>query len=190
MHHFIFLQHSPPSNNSILQYKITVYAPFLVLQCLDGFSIFFFFVGGNIFVRILLRWQNINTDCLSCVLDCGLDRTGFGSRQRQRIFLFSTMSRPARAALRSMGTWVPSPAWSCPGREGDHTPPSSAGGMNEWSYTFTSRGREQRCFTLPYEEGVLLSYNWHFLLQLTSSCVDTQVILSAVNSNTEATGET
>jgi len=72
---------------------------------------------------------------LSCAVNCGLDHTGFGSRQRQRIFHFSTMSRPALAPMRPFVRWV---KLSGPWRR--HSPPSSAGDMNEWSYTSTPLG--------------------------------------------------
>ena len=36
-----------------------------------------------------------------------------------------------------MGTWVPCWGVQKPGREFDHSPPSTAKVKNEWSYTFT-----------------------------------------------------
>jgi hypothetical protein len=55
-------------------------------------------------------------------------RPGFDSRQRQELFLYSTESKPALGPTEPPIQWVPgtiSPEVKRPGREADHSPPSS-----------------------------------------------------------------
>jgi hypothetical protein len=63
------------------------------------------------------------------VLGYGLDDRGFESRQGLRIFLFSTVSRPALGPTQppiQCAPRDPSPGVRRPGVEADHSPPSSA----------------------------------------------------------------
>jgi hypothetical protein len=56
-------------------------------------------------------------------------RSGFDSRRRMGIFLFDTISRPALRSTQPPIQWVPGPpslGLKRPGREADHSPPSSA----------------------------------------------------------------
>jgi hypothetical protein len=65
---------------------------------------------------------------------------GFDSRRGLGIFLFSTASRPALGPTQPPIHWVPgalSPGIKRPGREADHSPPSSAEVKNVWRYTST-----------------------------------------------------
>jgi hypothetical protein len=65
---------------------------------------------------------------------------GFNSWQGLGIFLFTTMSRMAPGPTQPPIQWVPgalSLGVKRPGREADHSPPSSAKVKNEWSYTST-----------------------------------------------------
>jgi hypothetical protein len=70
----------------------------------------------------------------------GLDDRGFKSRQGLGIFLFTTASRLALGPTQPPIQWV-SRALSLrvnrPGREADHSPPSSAQVKTSWSYTST-----------------------------------------------------
>jgi hypothetical protein len=67
---------------------------------------------------------------------------GFESRQGLGIFLFTTVSRPALAPPPQPPIqWVPgslSLRVKRPGREADHSPPTSVKVKNAWSYNFTS----------------------------------------------------
>jgi hypothetical protein len=84
--------------------------------------------------------------------------SGFESRQRLRIFLFTTASRPALGPTqtpiqRVCGSF--SLGIIRPGCEADHSPPSSAEVKNAWSYTSTPPMRlmtwcsvKKRYFTL------------------------------------------
>jgi hypothetical protein len=77
---------------------------------------------------------------------------GFSSRQGLGIFLFTTASRPALVPTEPPIQWVRgtlSLAVKRPGREADHSPPSSAEVENVWSYTSTPPIRLK---------GVVLSY--------------------------------
>jgi hypothetical protein len=65
---------------------------------------------------------------------------GFESRQGLGIFLFASASRPALGPTQPPIQWI-SGALSLvikrPGREADHSPPSSAEVKNAWGYTST-----------------------------------------------------
>jgi hypothetical protein len=65
---------------------------------------------------------------------------GFDSRRGLGIFLFTTASRTALGPTQPPIEWVPgalSLGVKRPGREADHSPPSSAEVKNSWSYTST-----------------------------------------------------
>jgi hypothetical protein len=64
----------------------------------------------------------------------------FDSRRGLGIFLFTTFSRTALGPTQPPIQWVPgtlSLEAKQPGREADHSPPSSAEVKNAWSYTST-----------------------------------------------------
>jgi hypothetical protein len=70
----------------------------------------------------------------------GLDDRGseFDSRRKLGIFLFTTASRTALGPSQSPIQWVPealSSGVKLPGREADHSPPSSAEVKNVWHCT-------------------------------------------------------
>jgi hypothetical protein len=74
------------------------------------------------------------------VLGYGLDDQRFKSWQRVGIFLFTTVSKPALGPTQPPIQWVPgalSLVVKRPGRETDHSPPSSDDIKNAWSYTST-----------------------------------------------------
>jgi hypothetical protein len=65
---------------------------------------------------------------------------GFDSRRGLGIFLFTTVSRTALGPTQPPVQWIPaalSLGVKQPGREADHSPPSSAEVKNECSYTST-----------------------------------------------------
>jgi hypothetical protein len=65
---------------------------------------------------------------------------GFDSRQGLRIILFTTVSRTALGPIQSHIQWVPtalSPGVKLPGRDANHSLPSSAEVKNAWSYNST-----------------------------------------------------
>jgi len=68
-------------------------------------------------------------------------RPWFNSRQWAMIgFLFATASRPALGHTQCPIQWIPgtpTPEVKQPGREADHSPPSSAEVTNAWSYIST-----------------------------------------------------
>jgi hypothetical protein len=93
-------------------------------------------------------------------LDYGLDGRWFESRQKLGIFLFTTVSRPTLGPTQPPIQWIPgalSLGVKRPGREANHSPPSSAEVKNAWSCTSTSpswRGAQLKhndkfTFTLP-----------------------------------------
>jgi hypothetical protein len=69
-----------------------------------------------------------------------LDVRGFESRQRLGIFLYITASRLSLGPTQPPVQWVTGTLpleVKRPGREADHSPPSSAEVKNAWSYTST-----------------------------------------------------
>jgi hypothetical protein len=78
--------------------------------------------------------------CVFVVLGYGLDDRRFESRQRLGIFLFTTAFRPVLGRTQPPIQWEPEPlsmGIRRPGREADHSRPSSAEVKNVWSYTST-----------------------------------------------------
>jgi hypothetical protein len=66
---------------------------------------------------------------------------GLDSRQEQNIFLLASVYRPALGPTQPPIQLVPgalSPVVKRPGRQTDHSPPSSAEAKKEWSYDSTS----------------------------------------------------
>jgi hypothetical protein len=89
--------------------------------------------------NLFVEWRPWTMDFVKC---CGLDGRvlGFDSRRRLVIFLFTTASRPALGPTQPPIQWVAgalSLGLKRPGREADHSPPSSAEVKNAWSYTST-----------------------------------------------------
>jgi hypothetical protein len=73
-------------------------------------------------------------------LDCSLDDRWFESRQGLEISLFTTASTSALGHTQPPIQWVPvalSMGVNWPGREADHSPPSSADVKNAFIYTYT-----------------------------------------------------
>jgi hypothetical protein len=73
-------------------------------------------------------------------LGYGLDDRGFESREGLGIFLLTTASRPVLGPTGSPTQRVSEalPLWvKRPGREADHSPPSSVEVKNAWNYTTT-----------------------------------------------------
>jgi hypothetical protein len=65
---------------------------------------------------------------------------GFDSRRGLGTFLFTTVFRTAVGPTQSPIQWVPGALFlgvKWPGREADHSPPSSAEVKNAWSHTST-----------------------------------------------------
>jgi hypothetical protein len=89
---------------------------------------------------------------------------GFDSRRGLGIFLFTIASRTALGPTQPPTQWVPG-AFSLgvkrPGREADHSPPSSAEVKNAWSYTSAPQYafmalwlvKHRENFTFTYPEG-------------------------------------
>jgi hypothetical protein len=68
-------------------------------------------------------------------INYGLDDRGFDSRQGLRVFLFTNAFRPALGPTQRPIQWVPgalSLGVKLPGREADHSLPSSAEVMKLW----------------------------------------------------------
>jgi hypothetical protein len=88
---------------------------------------------------------------------------GFDSQWGLGIFVFTTVSRTVLKPTQPPIQWVPgalSLGVKLPGREADHSPPSSAEVKNAWSYTSTPQyvfmpwclvnHRNNFTFTLPF----------------------------------------
>jgi hypothetical protein len=86
---------------------------------------------------------NGSRDSVVSIATCyGLDDRGVGvpSPGRVKNFLFSMSSRPALESTQPPIQWVPgalSPWVERPGREADHSPPTSAEVNEMWIYTST-----------------------------------------------------
>jgi hypothetical protein len=87
---------------------------------------------------VLLNNRGQEPEYLSGIaLRYGLDDRGLEYRKGLGIFLFTTMSRPAVGPTQPPVRWVPqalSPGVKRPGREADHSLPSSPEVKNAWSY--------------------------------------------------------
>jgi hypothetical protein len=90
--------------------------------------------------------------CIATMLQAGQSWGGGGGLG---IFIFTTASRTALEPTQPPNQWVPralSLGATWPGRETDHSPPSSAEAKNVWRYTFTPN--TSSWFILP------LNYWW------------------------------
>jgi hypothetical protein len=90
----------------------------------------------------------------------GLDDRGFVSGRGWEFFLFTTASRPALGPTQPLIKRVQgalSLGVKQPGREADHSAPSSAEVKNEWSYTFHSTLRLHD-LVLSWSTGTTLPY--------------------------------
>jgi hypothetical protein len=88
---------------------------------------------------------------------------GFDCRRGLGVFLFTTTSRTALEPNQPPTHWVPrvlSPGVKRPGREADHSPPSSAEVENAWSYTSTPPVKHRYNFTF------YLFYNEYYYIVL------------------------
>jgi hypothetical protein len=84
-----------------------------------------------------LEWRRRYSEWLRT----GRPRDRSSSPGRVKNFLFSKSSRPALGSTQPPIQWVPgalSPEVKRPGREADHSPPSSAKVKKIWIYTSTS----------------------------------------------------
>jgi hypothetical protein len=91
-------------------------------------------------VRFLIAYDTSNVIFGLFSLSYKDDR-GFESRQELGIFLFTTASRPALGSTQPPIQGVPgdlSLGLKRPGREADHSPPSSAKVKNVWNYNSAS----------------------------------------------------
>jgi hypothetical protein len=79
---------------------------------------------------------------------------GFECQYGQEIFLFFRMSRPAVLPSQPPIQWVLGffPGVERPGREVNHSPPSSDDVKNEWSFTYT----DLICFRSVDKENFIL----------------------------------
>jgi hypothetical protein len=89
---------------------------------------------------IVMLHQITNYSSVGIALGYGLEIgfLGFDSRRGLEIFLFSTASRTALGPTQPPLQWVAgalSLGVKRPGRETDHSPPSTAEVKNAWSYT-------------------------------------------------------
>jgi hypothetical protein len=105
----------------------------------------------------------------------GLDDPGFESRQGLGIFLFATASRPALGPTQPPIKWVTgslSLREKRPGREADHSPPSTADVKNAWSCISAPQYVLIAWFLVKAQEQVCLYiYLIHFTLFSTSFVV-------------------
>jgi hypothetical protein len=91
-----------------------------------------------------------------CVLITGwtTGRSGFDSRQGQRIFPLTSVSRPALGSTQPPVKWISgvlSPGVKArPGRDADHSPPSSAEVVNEEIYLLSPQTPPWRVAGLLY----------------------------------------
>jgi hypothetical protein len=93
------------------------------------------FTGIFLFVE---KWSRGSSVGIATRLRAG--RPGFDSQQDLEIFLFPTVSRTALGPTQPPVPWVPgalSLGVKRPGREANHSPPSSAEVKNVWTYTST-----------------------------------------------------
>jgi hypothetical protein len=94
--------------------------------------------NGSSLKKICVIIQNRSRDSsASIVTRLRIGRPGFDSRQRGAFFLFANASRPALGFTRSpikIVLGALSPGVKRPGREADHSPPSTAGVKNAWRY--------------------------------------------------------
>jgi hypothetical protein len=85
-------------------------------------------------------------------LRAGRPRVWSSSPGRVKNFLFSKSSRPALGFTQPLIQWVPGapfPEVKRPGREADHSPPTSAEVQKMWIYISTAQG-QLYLLLLPY----------------------------------------
>jgi hypothetical protein len=87
------------------------------------------------YIPVLKNSLTNRDSSVSIVIRLRAGRTGFDSWQGQGIFLFTTASRPAPGPNQSLIKWAP--GINRPGREADHSPPSSTEIKIAWNYTST-----------------------------------------------------
>jgi hypothetical protein len=95
-------------------------------------------ITKNLTKICLLHWTRGSS--VNIVTELRTGRSGLDPRQWHGIFLFATASRPALGSTQLPIQWV---SWALsqgikwPGREADHSSPSSAEVKNAWIYTLT-----------------------------------------------------
>jgi hypothetical protein len=85
--------------------------------------------AGRIMVLYILTFEPGSSVGIVLTTDWTFGRSGFVPRQGQRIFPLTSVSRPAMEPTQLPVQWVPgvlSPGKARPGRDADHSPPSSA----------------------------------------------------------------
>jgi hypothetical protein len=89
----------------------------------------------------LHSWYVCRDSVVGLTTGYGLENRGVGVLELVGSKIFSTSSRPALGSTQPPIQWVPgplSPRVKQPGREADHSPPTSAEVKKMWIYTFTS----------------------------------------------------
>jgi hypothetical protein len=76
------------------------------------------------------HWKRIQNSSVGIATGYGLDDRGVGVRVPVGSRIFSTSSRPALGLTHPPIEWVPGAL--SPGREADHSPPTSAEGKKMW----------------------------------------------------------
>jgi hypothetical protein len=118
--------------------KRSLYPTILIITSINNIQTHTAFVDYEKAFDKLIRTKLHSLGYLSGIeLGYGLDDRGFESRQRQRIFLFTTVPRLALVTTQPPIQWVPGASLGIArrGREADRLHPSSAKVKNEWSYT-------------------------------------------------------
>jgi hypothetical protein len=130
-------------------------------------------IRGEIILILCFKWSTSGI-----TVGYGLDNLGFESRQGLGIFPFITASRQPLGHTQLPMQWGPgslSFGAKRPGRESDHSPPSSAEVKNVWSYTSTP----QICFHILLFYLIIFD-KWTRLVKLLSKNWMIRVWFSAV----------